>query len=320
MAESARWGRSVLVEKLRLLIVSPWQERCGNVVYTENLVRGLSQFPVRITVVHSVSDPWEMDWGSYDVAVFNYISGMTMHTGWPQAFMGASTKRVLIHQGTTPGGNRSPFTDAFEAVVVHHKDVESEAPNFHYIPHGILEVPGDEPPPNELVIGSAGFPQPFKGLMEICRAADLISECRVLLVMPESRHADALGMAVACREILPQREKLEIIHGWLTDTEVGEVLRRASVCAFGHIEEAPGVSGCVRMGIAAKRPVIVPDLWHFKDIRDQAYLCDVSNPEELAGTLRQAHEGGKDTWSGLISGMSWSAVAGAYYDLFGSIL
>ena len=306
-------------EELRLLIVSPWQERCGNATYTENLVKGLSQFSVKTTVVPSACDPWGMEWDNYDVAVFNLIGGMTMHAGWPQAFVDAPAKKVLIHQGTAPQGNRSPFTDAFSAVVVHHKEVEGEAPNFRYIPHGILEVPRDEPPPDEMVIGSAGFPQPFKGLVEICQAADLISECRVLLVMPESRHANALAVAAACREVLP-REKLEIIHNWLADTEVVEVLKKTSVCVFDHIDGAPGTSGCVRMGIAAKRPVIVPDLWHFRDVRDQAYLCNVSNPGELAGVLIQAHGNGKDTWSGLISEMGWSVVAGEYYELFRSLV
>lgn len=299
---------------MRLLIVSPWQERCGNAIYAENLVMGLQQFPVEVEVLPSTSDPQKVNWVDYDVFYFNYISGMSLNPTWLKVAPYIPCKKVLTHHCTDPAGNRSAFTDLFDAVVVHHKAVATEAPNFVHIPHGILEVPGEPPSPNGLVIGSAGFPQPFKGLVEICQAVALISEARVFFVMPESRWGDALAMAEACRAILGDR--FTAVHGWLPDVEVVELLGQTSVGVFDHVDWAPGVGGAVRLAIAAKVPVIVPNLWHFRDLREHVYLSDIHNPQALADAILLAHRERKDCWSVPIAEMGWSTAARMYYDLF----
>jgi len=308
-------------EELRVTIVSSWDERCGNAVYAENLAKSLTPYPVKVIVVPASASPYGFEGLGMDVAIFNYASGMTMNPLWVDAFPRFSVKKVLIKQETTIDRNRSSFTDAFNAVVVHHKEVVHEASNFHYIPHGILEVEDLAPPPVGLVVGTAGIPHPWKGHVGICKAVALIPEAKAFFLMPESRHGDAKGIAAACREVLPP-ERLTIVHDWLPNTEVVRVLaRETSVCAFGDTSWywAAGVSGCVRLATAAHRPVVVPDIWHFRDIKEHAYVCDTRNSSELAETLKRAYSWAVttqlDTWTPLLQEMGWSVVGREFYEL-----
>ena len=306
---------------MRVLLVTPYNERCGNVVYSQNLIEGLLTYDpsVAVTVQPSGDAPVGFDCSPYDLIHFNYISCMTLHPDWLGVIPAATCKKVLTLQETYPSGNRSAFTDAFDAVVVHHKEVVPEASNFRYIPHGILEVSGMPPEPKGLVVGSAGFPQPFKGLVDICRAVDLIPNAKAYFVMPESRHADALAEAATCRSILGDR--FTVVHDWLSDTEVVWLLREnATVFVTGHVDWAPGASGCARLGIASKLPVIVPDLWHFRDIRDHVYLQDVFDPRALADKIQLAQQERRDCWSQLTSTMGWSVVSKMYYKVYKEVI
>ena len=306
---------------MKILLVTPYGERCGNATYSENLVKGLLTYDPTLVVTVALSGyaPIPMSSDAYDLVHFNYVNGMSLHPDWLGAIPLSPCKKVLTLQETYPGGNRSAFTDAFDAVIVHHKEVVLEASNFKYIPHGIPEVPGDPPEPKDLVVGSAGFPQPFKGHVNICHAVSLIPEAKAYFVMPESRHADAIAVADACRSILGDR--LTVVHDWLPDVEVVKLLRaNASVFVTGHVDWSPGSRGCARLGIAAKLPVIVPDYWHFRDIRDHVYLQDVYGSQDLAAMILLAHQERKDCWTQLISEMSWTVTSRMYHSLYEEVL
>jgi len=299
---------------MKILLVTTWEEKCGLAEFSKNLMKSLSAFPVEFQIARVGEDANLYSDTDCDVIHLGYIPTAPMSSTWFEPSFRAT--KIIEHHTTLPGEH--PSFPGFDRVVTHH-----QMPNCTYIPFGIVEVEGESKPSGGLRIGTAGFPFRHKLIQEICGATAEIEGASMLLLMPESHHVNAGAQAQECLSIVDGRIPVEIIYDWLSEEEIILKLRECDVAIFGSEGDNGGIGGAVRLGIAAKVPVIVPDAWHFSDIKDYVYsmpLEEFKTPAELAKMIRRAASERKDCWTFLLREMGWSVVAQAYYDLYRNCL
>jgi len=265
---------------------SPW--RCGTAAYAESVLSRLMD-DIDLMVLPIWTQPHEIANTDFDVLHLNFAEGAPKDL-WMPYLVSASVKKVLTLHDTMPEGNRSLFTDLFDAVIVNQR-VEEQAPNFRYIPQfGIIEVPFVDRFDKTFRIGTHGWPLPYKMIPEICRAAVEIGDCELLFLMSESAHADVYQLCNSYSEILQGKVPLILVADWLPPEEVVRQLQTCSIGVFGCSVAKGGQSSSVMSAIAAHIPVVVNDNWLYADIRDYTYVADFNDPKKLAETMRLAHE------------------------------
>jgi len=264
---------------------SPW--RCGTATYAEHILSRLVD-DIDLMVLPIWTQPHTIVDLDFDILHLNFAEGAPKDT-WMPYLVSSAVKKFLTLQDTMPEGNRTAFTDLFDVVVVNQK-VEDQAPNFKYIPIGILEVPPVDRPDNILRIGTHGWPLPYKMIPEICRAAMEIEGSELLFLMSESAHVDVYQIRDQCDEMIQGRVPLTLDATWYSPEEVVRRLQTCSIGVFGCNTHKGGQASAVMSAVAAHIPVVVNDNWLFEDIKEHTYVANFNDPKELAATMRLAHE------------------------------
>ncbi len=323
-------------KNITVLAASTWDERCGIATYTANLVKSLEDTPVRFEIANFRSNPEDHINKKYDIFTYLYVPTMP-DDDWVQAVKRFKGPKVLEEHLTMPNNiiavPYSGWEEEFDYVIVHQKQPKVVDSKFIYIPHGIPEYPGVSKPTGGLRIGTAGFPFRHKLIQEICAAASEIKGASLLLLMPESEHVDnntseskpldAREQAKQCLDIVNGRIPVEVIHDFLPEEEVVMQLRGCDVAVFGSEYWAGGTGGAVLMGIAAKVPVVVPDVWHFKEISRFVYTISIDwfkRPSMLAQAIKRAAKERRDCWTRPLGLMGWSVVSRMYLKVYQEIL
>jgi len=144
------------------------------------------------------------------------------------------------------------------------------------------------------VIGTFGFLQPRKSVLQIIQAVGLLRERHpdVLLVACNSLHPRGFDPAyvLACRNEIARlglHPNVELITRYLAEDVVMTLLQAADVLVLPHVDTPEGTSAAAKFCIAAGRPLIVSSEHLFDDYRDSALTLERVDVGSIAGAVER---------------------------------
>lgn len=169
--------------------------------------------------------------------------------------------------------------------------------NVIYFPHGIpkshstnLQSTSNES--QEIVLASYGFLLPHKGVLELIEAFAMLLVKRPKLhllllnaIYPVSVSSD---LARQCRARIAQlglQEKITFISDFLPDSETQQLLSEADLIVFPYQDTQESSSAAVRVGLAARKPVVVTPLTIFEDVDEVVIKLPGTDPTRIADGL-----------------------------------
>jgi hypothetical protein len=243
----------------------------------------------------------------------NLHAGLTPNVFHELRRMGKKT--VITYHNVWPDDHQDDdMLEAFD-VVVSQDPKSPERSGFFYIPQGVMEVETVPDSKVEMKIGSAGFPTFFKGGHIMAQVAKEL-HLGMLLFAPASIHANSEGLT---REVRARVPDAEIVHDFLPQEVIA---RRLSECVvttwlYGSHAGQSGISGSVRLGLAAKRPMVVSKCGMYRDLyqatddngksfEDELYFVETESPsfEKVLPVVEQALQGLKRP-KRIVEYMSW---------------
>ena len=273
---------------IKVGLVTTWDERCGVATYAKNLVSSLPEVDWRIIG----RDEWGSGFNNVpsvgrdcDIVHWNHQGGL--FAGLTPSIVAQSCGRTIVtRQCIGP-------EEVFGAATIRVSHVPRDG--YVHIPHGIVKV--DDLPftrlggeKHSVVIGTAGIPFSGKGHVELVEIAGKIPGSAVNMVIPENPHARNTDMISHCRGLASSLGVAFYCEAqWLDEQDVSRILNRSDVNVFYYTRPANGVSGAVRMGLAALRPVIVSDHSQFQDLNGGVQVAHTL--EEAARWITQYMEG-----------------------------
>lgn len=240
----------------RVAIVSNQHEQCGNAEDARFLAVELQKYYNFVSVGHDDVIEYPVD-----VVIFNWHpSRVKMDLDTVRAAQNKGAKVIVIHQNSSDArldveeGHALYHADA----VVAHEPIDSNI-KVRYIPVGIPVVSGlAEAPGPGLRIGTAGFPFDWKRFDVVAEAARRF-QAKCVMIAPKSDQSDTDAFMDGIQGHLGPLA--EIYRQWMPMDEVVRMLSTCTVNIFWYesksYEDTLGQSGSVRMGIAARRPIII---------------------------------------------------------------
>ena len=312
----------------KVILISNWDLQCGNAEYARDLKKELEKefevtgLPGNMNVVRSSMTSFS------ETVIVNWHPTRVSINVDDVRWLKKMNKRVIIilqnsFRGPVDVRAGSMLLEA--DVVVGHEEMEFEGTGVRYqsIPHGIVEVeelPAIYPTP---CIGTAGFPFPWKRFDVVAEAAKKFNtRCR--MIAPRSDQLDTdLFMEGIAGHIGPLAN---IYRSWLPAQQVVSMLAECWANIFWFTSYSPedqlGQSGSVRLGIAARRPVIISTHRKLRTLfqyEDELYIAgreeDVYRHLE---TILAAPERAKRP-KRILEEMGWSVVGKQYRELVNSL-
>lgn len=307
----------------KLLLVTNFDEKCGNAADGRMMAENLGKW-YEVSCASSLLGVDEIP----DVVVVNWHPSRVPLQASDMRRLREMKKKVVVvwqnsHQGPLDEVEATvlPLADA----VVAHEKVEV-LPSARVLPVGIWEVDGLPQMAEEPTIATCGFPFAWKGFDSVVNAAASLG-VRCLLVAPEypgmnfqpdyARWATTLG------------DGLTLVTEFLTETQVVRTMARAWVNVFAFRshggDDQLGQSGSARMGVAARRPVLLSThkkLDTLREPEDASYTFE--GDIELRNTLdmviyRMKHSMSVRSPDAIIERQGWSKIGPMYRDLIESI-
>lgn len=322
------------MEKIKVALVTSGLPHCGIAEYGKNLMKHLPE--VEWTVIPH--NDFRNVGGARlpegcEIVHVNYEPGLfpSLENWW--AVGPHPIKTVLTLHTSHEGLNASKTTDRFDRVVVHEScedlfRVRYDAPrHFVFIPMGIPDLLSDSEKDiadavreyRKRDIVSVGFPFPWKGFPEVSEAAARLGkEC--LFILPPG-HVSAEPIVAECEKRNHGRN--HYITGWFDERDTIKLLYTGDVAVFAYHGGNSGISGAVRLALAAELPTIVTgSCRQFRDLRifeDEIEFVDSPDPGLIAQGIQNVMETGKRP-KRILDEMSWRNSARQYYQLYEELL
>jgi len=225
----------------------------------------------------------------------NYQAGL--HSRWTPDEVRAAQKcgyMVVITYHDTYDGTDSPNSDQAKALCaiadafIVHEPV-TDLPRAIYWRQGVpgaempmALLPSDKAWKNQPLVGSLGFPFPWKNFDLLCEASALAGWA-VLLIASGATDEDVARW----RSLNPH---LYVRQDFVGRREAISFLTGCDATAFLYVNHNTGTSGAIRMGLAARKPVlaIAPECGgrQFRDLeREWIHWIDDGTPRGVATML-----------------------------------
>jgi hypothetical protein len=272
---------------IKVGLASNWDLQCGNAEYARDLKRELEkefevvELPAGLAQLRrdGVLD------SEIKVVLVNWTTGpvdfVKEDIEWMQ---NAKVKVVLLDHNYV--GTLGALRFGADAYVAHEPEKDTR---YSYIPHGIPEVPVAPVLAKRSTVGSAGFPFSWKRFDVVASAAKRMNaHCRIMAPRSVWMDTDAFVESL----VADLGELSEVSRDWLPKETVVWKLSECVANIFwfqsqGEADER-GQSGSVRMGLAARRPVIISTHRKFKTLfsyEDELYIC--GREEEVYAALEE---------------------------------
>jgi glycosyltransferase involved in cell wall biosynthesis len=145
----------------------------------------------------------------------------------------------------------------------------------------------------------------------------------MLMFAPESKHGDARGVAHKIRQMVPQAE---IVFEFLPQEEIATRLSECAVTCWFYKAHSiqSGISGSVRLGLAAGRPIVISRCGMYRDTfhyEDEIYFVPSDTPtfENALPVVQEALKGEKCP-NRIIKDMSWQRCGRLYDEIYRKLL
>jgi hypothetical protein len=259
---------------MRVGILSNTDVRCGNAAYARDLSSALLPYYVNQIVSPVLENMLAF---KPNVVLINWHPAKV---GNPDVnrIHAAGAKAILIYQNSIDNAWTNGPIFGEDAIVTHEP---TALYNATVIPHGIPIVRGlwhEHYEPQNQSVGTAGFPFPWKRFDVVAEVAKRFN-LQCMMIAPQHDFYDSRKFIEG---IVGHLGPLADVHTeWM---EIEGVVRRLSQCMFNvfwyqskDIHDQFGQSGSVRMGLAARRPLIISDHRKMRDIlenySDEVYVA-----------------------------------------------
>jgi len=305
--------------KVTVNLVSSWDVACGiaehSAMLMDHLPAGIDIMPVPEAVDHPGA--WSAG-REAPLLHLNYHAGL--HSRWTpdvvRDVQKGGTKVVITYHDTMAGTADAPNSDNAKALCeiadafIVHEPVE-DLPKAIYWRQGVLGWPKQTSTrlmssmdvSARPVVGTIGFPFPWKNYTELCRQS-YKAGWGVLLIAPRATRDDIEAWTNANPHSL-------VISDFVSRTDAVELLAECDATAFIYTCANTGTSGAIRMGIAARKPVLaLMGCRQFRDLEEGIFwvenleafgerLSYVSLERVDPHIVRLAHQ---DSWRNLGAG------------------
>ena len=239
---------------MKLGIYTNMDDRCGNAEYARDLSHALSVY----YAVYMSSRVEEL--APCEVVLLNWHPAK-VHVDIPliQRLKGQGKKVILLLQNSFdwPAILAPDDILLFPDKVIAHEPMNLSI-SVEYIPHGVPIVQNLPEPTEQLMIGVAGFPFPWKRFDLVAKVAQRLgARCRIFA--PSYPHYNTVPYMMTVAGILGGLA--DIRRGW---TPTREVVRGLAECTFNIFwfqsqgqDDELGQTGSARLGVAAGRPMII---------------------------------------------------------------
>ncbi len=216
-----------------------------------------------------------------------------------------------------------------DAFIVHEPVADLPWANYHYWRQGVLDPPAMECEANvwrryqhRPVVGSMGFPFPWKNYDLLCASA--FEAGWAVLLLAANATDDQI---IKWQQLNPHTT---VKRAFMPRDEAVCWLRQCDATAFLYLCANTGTSGAIRMGIAARKPLLAthPDACRqFRDLQNVGlesgsgirWLEDLS-PEAVTTALALRTQPGVHNMDRLAEQDSWRRLGGKYADLYRSLV
>lgn len=304
-------------------LVTTWNTACGIAEHSAMLVQALGvEDDIEVTPDADALDPRQLDPTPYDIVHLNYHAAL--HSRWDvaevQALQEHNVKVVITYHDTMSGEkNQRNSTQCIalwehaDAFIVH--EPVADLPDAIYWRQGIPEP--EEPKLNcnaRPVVGTCGFDFPWKNY-ELLAKSSFEAGWAVLFVggnITEERQ----------RVLEDCNPHVQFIQGFVDRREIVAYLAACDATAFLYLCANTGTSAAIRLGIAARRPMLATSPAACRQFRDLkglksgiTWLDDLSpwNVTAQLGWLTIAHD---HRMHRLAEQDSWRRLGGKYAQLY----
>lgn len=306
---------------MKIAFISNFRDTCGISVYGENLIKYFPEEDIEFHIIPPSNMSYALKQAEgCDITHINFHEGTRYGFSLPEFINTTHLPTILTNHTTTYS---IEWFELLTFIITH-----IPAPQFgeinRVVSQPILDLEFDQESPRKLVLTQAGFPFPWKNYPKICEAA-MTLQCNgykpeILFFMPDTYHYDTHKEIKKCKDIINGDIPATFVTEWLDDVSlVTRMHNEASVAVYYTEEKREGPSASVRLGIAAKIPVVVnKDAYQYQDILDEEGIYPTNN-EELAGVIAEAYKQEKYA-SDLISRQSYAKVGSQYMDIYKEVL
>lgn len=306
---------------MKVALLTTWNERCGIAEYAKSLVTYAknTEFSIFGREIFENSNallalPDQLCGNGCCIIQINYEPGLwhILDADVCSKLRKNGMRLVMTLHTSNSGNNRNALTTVFDRVIVHEQTTEG----FEHVPMGIPEVNLDGIEVTK-GIGTAGFPFPWKGFHQVAQAAKQL-DMNCVVVAAKSDHFDTTVMEQFVKDAQPDTE---YVKDWLPQEDVVRKLASCEVNVFAYDGANNGISGAVRMGLAARRPLVVTRCRQFRDLfayEDEIEFIDSQSPKDIAAGIERVLESGKCP-KRVLEDMSWTKAAQRYEEIYTSL-
>lgn len=311
---------------IKVGLVTTWEEPCGHFCYASELVEHVSICDVQFVIIGRPFTPQTIIGKALeaqcDIVHINHANQLfgDLNASHIKHLRSLGIKTVATwHESTTE--NRSELTVAFDRVVVH----QATSDGFARINDGIWNFPASGQTYTDFV-GIVGFPFAYKNV-EITAEAVAHAGLRLKAFLPASHHVDVDPIM---RAVIAKCPGSVVYTGWNEQKQIIREFQSCMMTLFPYAHCGTGIGGSVRLGIAARRPVIISKVVRFQDLldgyRDEFYVID--NPYPRTNEIYNAVQAVKADLllgyakvpSRCIADMDWKKSAAAYVQIYQELM
>jgi hypothetical protein len=318
-------------------LVTNWDQRCAVAEYAKDLVkhalevtRDTLDLEFKIVTPPLTFESVQERVADCDIIHYNYCAHAYEHmvpAQWYELKDKGKPVLMTFHEHSDWWTRKLAKNGVADILIIHDKmwDGMPQPENVRTINFGVPEVYTRDVKVLRQV-GTFGCAFPWKGLLPLAYACGKIKvRLYALLSEPDSEQGK-IGWEILKKE-MSELCDLEIEIGWKPQVEVIRKLASCAVLAFPFDERAPiqGISSSVRIGLAAKRPLALTKMAHFRDLfvyGEDIYWASGKNTIEDAiyAALLGAEVGLASIPSKATEDMSWINSAIKYVNLYREVM
>lgn len=268
-------------------LVTSWGPGCGTSEHAKNIVEYCKADDIQITVVEGPLS------ACFDIFRFHVMhlneSGTTL-AGFDPVHINVLKQRgiktLLTMNASSPENNWNPFTKLFDKVAIFEPHTND---GYEYVPIGApihdAEVPS---PPRHKWIGTNGFPQERKNLLNLAEACEATGYS-LRAFIPDSQHADARAVGA---QIMQRNLSASCYYSWVPDAFIVSELSYCALACYPYLEWFQGSSSAAMFGVSARTSLMVSRASQFNYLfgRDDVYFIESPRPtvDDIVAAIRAA--------------------------------
>lgn len=316
------------------MITTNWNvDRCGIAMYALSLVRHM---PADISV-SPIFGPYDFNSlfprimaEHFDIVHCQFEAGFVgiFAPGVATKFKSGGARIVLTVHDNWPQNDRAchPFADEFDRVIAHQETGDG----YTVIPSGIEVLENSPWSPENVTIGTSGFPLWQKRVLEVAQAAailvnetDRVKGC--LLHCPASQHVDTYAIERQAKAAFPP---VRYVTDWWDYKDAQRTVASNLVNIYPLMDGKPGISSSARMGIGTGSHIVLSRSTMFMDIRGSEFSDEVEwidgpandvTPRKIADAVLRVIKNGKRPQQ-ILSQWNWARSAEAHAEIYRSLV